>query len=99
VFAYLVVPFAFGIGTWALVRVKLRHPLGLPMLLQLLLLTVLGIDELGLDANGSRTTMPLLVLGTVALEGYLKMPRLLGWRMHGSAPSGPPGETHPDLPR
>jgi hypothetical protein len=35
-------------------------------------LPLLNRDVLGLDANGSRMTMPLMVLGSVALAGYLR---------------------------
>lgn len=69
-FALYVVPLAFVIGIWALVRVGLRHPLGPAIALQLAFLPLLNIDVLGLDANGSRMTMPLTILGAVALQSW-----------------------------
>jgi hypothetical protein len=74
-FAYFLVPLAFAIGAWALVRVKLRHTLGPAILLQMLFLAFLGVDSLGLDANGSRITMPLMLLGSVALAANLRARR------------------------
>ena len=49
-----------------LVRVRFRHPLGPAIAVQLAFLTVLGHNVLALDANGTRMTMPLLVLAVVA---------------------------------
>jgi hypothetical protein len=40
-----------------------------------------------------------LVLGTVALEGYLKTQRRLGSGMRAAAPGDPTRETLPDLAR
>ncbi len=70
-FAYYLVPLAVGIGAWALITVKLRHPLGAAILFQLLLLSSLNLDVLGPDANGSRVAMPVFLLGTVTLASHL----------------------------
>jgi len=75
VFAHIVVPVAFVVGVWALVRVGLRHPLGPAIALQLAFLPLLDLDVLGPDANGSRMTMPLMVLGSVALAAQLRSDR------------------------
>jgi hypothetical protein len=69
--AHYIVPIAFAMGIGALMCVKLRHPLGPAILLQLLLLTVLNLDVMGLDANVSRVAMPLMVLSTVAIAASL----------------------------
>ncbi len=69
-FACYVVPLAFVTGIYALIRVKLRHSLGPAILLQLLFLPLLNLNVLGLDANGSRVTMPLMLLGAIALASH-----------------------------
>jgi len=61
------VTLAFGLGVLALVRVGLSHPLGWAILIQLMFLPWLNINVLGLSFNGSRMTMPLLVLGLVTV--------------------------------
>ena len=60
------VVFTIVLAMWVLVRVGMAHPLAPAMAIQLAFLTVLGHDVLALDANGSRMTMPLLVLALVA---------------------------------
>ena len=64
--AMATVVFTIVLAMWVLVRVGMAHPLAPAMAIQLAFLTVLGHDVLALDANGSRMTMPLLVLALVA---------------------------------
>lgn len=64
--AMLAVSGAFLFGLLALRRVGFRHPLGYAIAIQLAFLVFLGHDVLALDANGSRMTMPLLILAIVA---------------------------------
>ena len=71
-FAHIVVPLAFVIGIWALVRVGIRHPLGPAIALQLAFLPLLNLNVLGLDANGSRMTMPLTILAVIALVAWFR---------------------------
>ncbi|HTY62181.1 MAG TPA: hypothetical protein VMG30_07965 [Acidobacteriota bacterium] len=75
VFAYYLVPLALGLGAWALIRVRMRHPLGPAILLQFILLALVNLDVLGPDANGSRVTMPVFMLGTIALASHLSKKR------------------------
>lgn len=58
---------AVGVGVAALVRRGLRHPLGWAILVNIAWLAVLSKDVIGLERGGPRTTLPLLVLGLVAL--------------------------------
>jgi hypothetical protein len=73
--AYYLVPLSLALGIWALLRIKLHHPLGVILLIQLLFLPFLNVNVLGLDANGTRVTMPLFLLGTIALLSYLRKRR------------------------
>ncbi|MBK6856654.1 MAG: hypothetical protein IPG97_08945 [Microthrixaceae bacterium] len=50
---------------WVLYRSGFDHPLAPSIALQVAFLTVLGHDVLALDANGTRMTMPVLVLAVV----------------------------------
>ena len=63
-FASVLLSLVFGV--LVLVRVGLRHPLGWAIAIQLAFIPFLGPDVLGLDANGTRMTTPLLVLAAVA---------------------------------
>lgn len=65
--ARAVVPVTLVLGLWALARAGWRHPLAGALVLQLLFIPVLGPDVLSLDANGTRMTMPLLVLAVVMI--------------------------------
>jgi hypothetical protein len=73
--AFLSVLVAFVVGGWALARGGLRHPLGWTLALQLAFLPWLNIDVLGLNLNGTRMTMPLLLLGLVSLVSQLRVER------------------------
>lgn len=70
VFACYLVPFSFAAGNWVVVKSKLRHPLAPAILLQLIFSVFLNLDVLALDANGSRVTMPILLLSIVALATH-----------------------------
>ncbi|HYR97194.1 MAG TPA: hypothetical protein VEM57_10680, partial [Candidatus Binatus sp.] len=61
------VPAALLLATLALVRRGIQHPLAPAILIQLALLTVLSVDVLGLDFNGTRATLPLAALAVIAL--------------------------------
>ena len=61
------VPAAVVLGALALVSRGVRHPCGPAIVLQLALLTVLSLDVLGLDFNGTRATLPLVALAVIAL--------------------------------
>lgn len=69
VVAAVAVVLSLVLGALALARVGLRHPLGWAILLQLAFLPWLNRDVLGLTFNGTRMTMPLLVLSLIALLG------------------------------
>ena len=58
---------AFECGVLALLRVGLDHPLGWPILLQLILLPFLSTSVLGPTFNATRMTMPLIVMAFVAM--------------------------------
>lgn len=64
--AMVTVVLTLAFALLVLARVGLRHPLGPAIAVQLAFLTVLGHDVLALDANGTRMTMPLLILAVVA---------------------------------
>jgi hypothetical protein len=65
-FAMAAVVFTITFALLALLRAGWGHPLAPAIAIQIAFLTVLGHDVLALDANGTRMTMPLLVLSTVA---------------------------------
>lgn len=65
--AAMSVALAFECGLLALVRVGLDHPLGWPILFQLLLIPCLNINVIGLTFNATRVTMPLIVLAFLAV--------------------------------
>ncbi len=58
---------ALGIAVAALVRSGWRHPLGIALILQLAFMLMLTRDVIGLERNGTRMTLPVLVLGLVML--------------------------------
>ncbi len=64
--AMLTVVFTLVFACVVLNRIGPGHPLAPSMVLQLAFLTVLGHDVLALTANGTRMTMPLLILAVVA---------------------------------
>jgi hypothetical protein len=51
----------------ALAKRRLRHPLGLALLLELGFLLVLKLDVIGLERNGTRMTLPVMVLAIVMI--------------------------------
>lgn len=65
--AALVCLVTFVVVVGALVRRGLRHPLGWPLVANLVFLVPLGISVIGLDRNAPRIMLPALVLGLVAL--------------------------------
>jgi hypothetical protein len=66
--AMLTVPGTLLFGLYALARAGRHHPLAAALALQLAFVPLLGRDVLGLDANGTRMTMPLLALAVVAVS-------------------------------
>ncbi len=56
-----------ALGIAALARRGLRHPLGAAIALQLAMLVVLSPSAIAPERNASRTTLPVTVLGIVAL--------------------------------
>jgi len=65
--AILSVLAAIGLTVVALVRRTLAHPLYIALILNLAFFAVLDRDVIGLDRNGTRMAMPLLVLAILAL--------------------------------
>ena len=53
-----------GVGLY---RAGIDHPLSFAVIANLAILVVFNVDVVGLDRNGTRTTMPLLALGIVLL--------------------------------
>lgn len=64
--ALMTVPLTLIFAVVTLSRVGLRHPLGWVIAIQLLFIPFLGPDVIGLDANGTRMTAPVLVFAAVA---------------------------------
>ncbi len=56
-----------GLGILAVTKRGLRHPLVWPLTLELALISVLNVDVLGPERNGSRMAIPVLALASVAL--------------------------------
>lgn len=56
-----------ALGVVAVTRRGLRHPLVWPLALELALISVLNVDVLGPERNGSRMAIPVLALAAVAL--------------------------------
>lgn len=65
-FAMVAVLFSMTFAVLSLVKAGRSHPLAPAIAIQLAFLTLLGHDVLALDANGTRMTMPLLVLSALA---------------------------------
>lgn len=63
----LTVGAAIVVAVIALFRRRLAHPLSWAIAINLVFTMVLGPDSLGPERNGARVTLPLLVLGIVAL--------------------------------
>ena len=61
------VPAALVLAALALARRGLRHPCAPAIVIQLALLSVLSLDVLGLNFNGTRATLPLAALAVVTL--------------------------------
>ncbi len=58
---------AIAVGAIALRRVGLRHALGPAIALNVAFVSVMNSNVLGIDFGGTRSTMPLLMLGLLAL--------------------------------
>jgi hypothetical protein len=65
--AIIAVVIALGLTVAALVKRRPTHPLYWAVVLNLAFFTILDRDVIGLDRNGTRMTLPLLVLAVVAL--------------------------------
>lgn len=87
--AMLVVPTTLLYGALVLARTRRCHPLWPALALQLAFVPLLGIDVLGLDANGPRMTLPLLILAalTAATPNAMVAP---------ADPANPAGLTAPN---
>lgn len=96
-YALVSVAAAFGFGIAALVRRRPAHPLWWAVAANLAFVTLLTTTVVGLERNGTRMTMPLLVLGLVtalAPSGRAQVPEAVvparrWWpRPHPGGPSG-----------
>lgn len=76
---------ALALGAVALVQRRLRHPLGLALLFELGFLLVLKLDVIGLERNGTRMTLPVMVLAIVMIA-----------TPHGADPGSGAGQTVDD---
>lgn len=99
-YALVSVVAAIGLATVALVRRRLDHPLTAAVALNLAFVLLLNKTVLGLERNGTRMTLPLLVLALVAVvapRGRAALPSALRRTSAVTEPSGPPessaGET------
>jgi hypothetical protein len=58
---------ALGLGAIALFKHRLRHVLAIALVLELAFLFVLKIDVIGVERNGTRMTLPAIVLAIVMI--------------------------------
>ena len=65
--ALMCVPLAIGLGVAGIVLAGWKHPLTIPVALNLPLLVIFNLDVVGLDRNGTRTVLPLLSLAIVVV--------------------------------
>ncbi len=86
--AIIAVVAALGLTIGALIKRRPSHPLYWAVVLNLAFFTILDRDVIGLDRNGTRMTLPLLVLSVVALATPLAatIPRLSARREKVVAP-------------
>ncbi len=83
------------VGTLAIVRRGLRHPLGWAIALNLTYVVVAGSNPLGTSFGGTRTGLALTALGVIALATPHAPPVGRGSRADGAAPSVDAGAPTP----